>query len=114
MVYAICKPEADARQITDADFGRAMAGEVIDAAATVLLEELASFFGPERRRVLEKAIRKMELLRTKVLQKAETMIDSPLIESRLEAELARIEPGSLSGAALESSASTPAPSNSVN
>jgi len=39
VVYTACKPEADARSVTDEDFGRAMAGDAIEHAAKALLEE---------------------------------------------------------------------------
>ena len=55
-VYAVCKPEAEARGITDEDFGRAMAGDAIEHACTALLEELVDFFPEPKRRVLAKAI----------------------------------------------------------
>jgi len=43
IVYAVCKPEADAQSVSDEDFGRAMAGDAIEHATTALLEELVSF-----------------------------------------------------------------------
>ncbi|MBX3408239.1 MAG: hypothetical protein KF869_15920, partial [Phycisphaeraceae bacterium] len=39
VVYAICKPEADARSVSDEEFGKAMAGDAIEAATTAVLEE---------------------------------------------------------------------------
>jgi hypothetical protein len=30
VIYAVCKPEADAKSVTDVDFGKAMAGDAID------------------------------------------------------------------------------------
>ena len=44
VLYAVCKDQADAAAITDEDFGRAMAGDVIGAATQALLESLADFF----------------------------------------------------------------------
>ena len=58
VVYAVCKPEADARNVTDEDFGRAMAGDAIEHATRALLEELVGFSPSPRdranlRRILE-------------------------------------------------------------
>ncbi|MBW7934986.1 MAG: hypothetical protein H3C62_15535, partial [Gemmatimonadaceae bacterium] len=36
VVYAVCKPEADARSVSDEDFGRAMAGDAIEQATKAL------------------------------------------------------------------------------
>src|SRR5262245_66052332 len=51
VIYSVCKPEADAKQVSDEDFGRAMAGDAIEAATTALLEELVGFFPQARRKV---------------------------------------------------------------
>jgi hypothetical protein len=55
VLYVLCKPEADAKQVTDEDFGRAMAGDAIDLGTTCLLEELVDFFPLAKRQVLAKA-----------------------------------------------------------
>ncbi len=44
VLYVLCKPEADAKQVSDEDFGRSMAGDAIDHGTTCLLEELVDFF----------------------------------------------------------------------
>ena len=59
VVYAVCKPEAQAQGITDEQFGEAMAGDAIEAATTALLEELIDFFPLAKRRVLGKALEKL-------------------------------------------------------
>src|SRR5262245_66118902 len=43
VVYAVCKPEADAKHVSDEDFGRAMSGDAIDHATKALLEDLVDF-----------------------------------------------------------------------
>jgi hypothetical protein len=108
VLYCLCKPEADARNLCDSDFGRAMGGDAIDHATTALLEELVDFFPQGRRRVLSKALAKLRKLEETALAAVEARLDSPELEKRLAAELARIEPGSLSGSAPASSASIPA------
>ena len=52
VLFAVCKPEADAKGITDEEFGRAMAGDAIELAATALLDEIIDFF-PEAKGVPE-------------------------------------------------------------
>jgi len=105
VLYCLCKEQADAQGLADVDFGRGMGGDAIDHAATALLEELVDFFPQGRRRVLSKALAKLRHLQTAALTAVEARLDSPELDQRLAAELARIEPGSLSGSALASSAS---------
>src|SRR5690606_30386907 len=41
ILFALVKPEADAKNVTDEDFGRALGGDALDHATTALLEGLA-------------------------------------------------------------------------
>ncbi len=107
VIYCICKPEADAKEITDEDFGKAMAGDAIDCATTALLEELVDFFPPQRRQLLTKALGKLRKLESMALTAAEARLDSPELEQRMEALLK--ETGDSSGSSPESSGSIPAP-----
>ncbi|MCL4196233.1 MAG: hypothetical protein KJZ69_01960, partial [Phycisphaerales bacterium] len=43
ILYALVKPQADQKQISDEAFGAAMAGDAIDAATAALLDELVAF-----------------------------------------------------------------------
>ena len=125
VIYAVCKPEADAKSaggVTDTDFGRAMAGDAIDGATTALLEDLVDFFPQGRRRVLAKALAKLRKFETAALSAVEVRLDSPELERRMAADLAALEtetavptpPGSLSGSVPASSDSGLAPSASAN
>jgi hypothetical protein len=87
VLFAAVKPEADAKSISDVDFGKALAGDAIELATTALLEELVDFFPEARRRVLQKALQKLKTWQTKVLQVAESRLDNPELESQLEARL---------------------------
>jgi len=107
VIYALCKEQADAAGIDDEAFGRAMAGDAIDAAVTALLEELVDFFPLARRRVLGKALAKLRQLEATAMTTAETQLDDPALDRKL-AELLRW-PGSSSGTAPESLALTPEP-----
>jgi hypothetical protein len=108
VIYCLCKPETDSKNISDVDFGRAMAGDAIDGATTALLEELVDFFPQAKRRVLAKALAKLQKLQTAALAAVETRLDSPELERQMAAQLKQLE--SSSGSAPESSASIPAPS----
>lgn len=113
VVYAVCKPEADARDVTDEEFGRAMAGDAIEHATTALLEELVAFCPSPRDRanlgrILAATWRMMDRARDLIEQR----LDSGILEKLGEQALARAM--SSSGDAPASAESTPGLSPSVN
>jgi hypothetical protein len=118
VIYAVCKPEADAKGVSDADFGRAMAGDAIDLATTALLEELVDFFPLARRQLLRKALEKLRKLESMAFQAAQDRLDSPELERRMQVELDRLavsersESNGSAGTLEASSDSTPGPSPS--
>ncbi len=108
VVYAVCKPEADERQITDEEFGRAMAGDAIEHATKALLEELVGFSPSPRdranlQRVLATTFKAMDRARDVI----EARIDSGELDKVVEQALASA--ASSSGDARASPASNPTP-----
>ena len=119
VIYAVCKPEADEKDISDEDFGRAMAGDAIEHATKALLEELVGFLpNPRDRANLGKVLAKAQTAQERQRDLVEQQIEGGLIDRVIDAELAKIAsrlanaPDS-SGSAPESSASIPAPSPSA-
>ena len=113
LLYAICKPEADARNIKDEDFGRGLAGDAIDAATTALMEGLIDFFPKGRRELHRKALAKFRMLEQKAIKNAEDRIDSDELDRELDRRLAMPAGGQTSLSSATNSAgspeSTPAP-----
>lgn len=108
LIYCICKPEADARGISDEDFGRAMFGDAIGHAKAAVLEELENFFPePSRREALRLAIRKYQELEETVIETVKTHLTSPELPKELEIALRTAFDSSTKSPG--SSASTPAP-----
>ena len=107
VIYCVCKEDADAKGITDEEFGRAMAGDAIELATTALLEELVDFFPQGKRQLLRKALAKLETLQETMLAVVSERLDSPELDAQLLAELQKL--GDSSGASPESSESTPVP-----
>ena len=109
VLYCLCKDEADAKQVSDEDFGRALAGDAILLAADAFVEELIDFFpGARARASLTKVLAAGRKVRDKILDHAETVIatlDPAAEASKLIASF---------GKSPASSASTPAPSPSAN
>jgi hypothetical protein len=93
VIYAVCKSEADAKGVTDEDFGRAMAGDAIDLATTALLEELVDFFPLARRRLLRKALEKLRKLESMAMSAAEDRLDSPELERQMQDALNSLPSG---------------------
>lgn len=110
VVYAVCKPQADERSVTDEDFGRAMAGDAIEHATEALLEELVSFCpSPRDRANLGRVLKATRDVMDKARDIVEAKLDSGELEKAAEQALeeAQTRPGSSSGSAQASSASTP-------
>jgi hypothetical protein len=112
VVYAVCKPEADSAKVSDEEFGKAMAGDAIEAATGVVLDELISFCPSPRDRanlgrVLQATNRVMEKARDVTEKRIETLTS----EGELDKLVNRLleTSGSSSTSAPELSASTPGP-----
>jgi len=76
VLYCLCKPQADAKNISDEQFGEGMAGDCLGFAKNTLIEELKSFFpSPEERNAVDRLIKKgnemIGLVREKSLLKLE-------------------------------------------
>jgi hypothetical protein len=69
-LYVLCQRQADERKMADVDFGRAFDGDVLEAAADALLEEVLSFFPSSRRKILRATVDKSKTLAGEVEAKA--------------------------------------------
>jgi hypothetical protein len=106
VVYAACKPEADARNVTDEDFGRAMAGDAIEHATKALLEELVGFSPSPRdranlQRILETTWNVMDKARDAIEAKLATVNADEVVAQALAMS------GGSSGSVPGSPASSP-------
>jgi len=107
VVYAVCKPEADAKGVSDEEFGRAMAGDAIEHATKALLEDLVGFSPSPRDRA---NLQRVLATTWNVMERARDLVEKRLESGELEkvVERALASAGSSSGAAPESLESTPA------
>jgi len=106
VVYAVCKPEADAAKVSDEEFGKAMAGDAIEAATGAVLDELISFCpSPRDRANLGRVLHAT----TRVMERARDLVEKKLDSGELDRLADRLlaTAGGSSGSAPESSASTP-------
>lgn len=88
VLYAICKPEADAKGINDEAFGAALSGDVIEYATKQLLEAIVDFFPEAKRKVCQKIIMAANRFAEKQKQILLETLESPemakIIDSQLE------------------------------
>jgi len=105
VVYAICKPEADAARVSDEEFGRAMAGDAIEAATSAVLEELVGFCPSPRDRA--NLGRVLQATRN-VMERARDVVETKLNSGELDRLADR-----LLQSAGASSTSAPALSESI-
>ena len=90
VLYAVCKPECDSKNVTDEEFGAAMAGDAIDLATSTLLDEIIDFFPEAKRLAFQKilsATRRFEEIARKRLT---DMLTDNRFEDRLVSELERL------------------------
>jgi hypothetical protein len=118
VVYAICKPEADTRSVSDEEFGKAMAGDAIEAATTAVLEELVGFCpSPRDRANLGRVLQATSRVLDKARDLTEKRIQTLTSESELDKLVNRMvpplqepqTPGSSSTSVPEPLASIPGP-----
>ncbi len=106
VLFAVVKPEADAKGITDEQFGRAMGGDAIEAATAALLDDLVDFFPSQRRKLLGRALAKFAEFEAKAMKHANAKLDA--LDDAAMSRLLNTG-GEPSGNSPASSASTPAP-----
>lgn len=110
-VYAICQPQAEEAGITDTAFGQAMAGDALEQATEMVLEELVDFFPQRRRILLRGALDKLKAVEAQALELAQQRLSDPTLDQQVAELLATL--GNSSGTAPESSASNPTASPSA-
>ncbi len=106
VIYCVCKPQADAENISDVDFAQAMAGDSIAQAKTALVEELVNFSpDPRDRENLGIAIEKFNAMTDRAREVIKTRLNSPTLSREIEAALSAV--GESFGNSPESPESTP-------
>ena len=105
VLYCLLKPEADKLGVSDVDFGRALAGDVLEQAAIAFLEELADFTPNARDRArVQRAVKALLAMTDKARDLADKLLETDL--ARAEEELLATV-GRSSGKSPAPSASTP-------
>ena len=102
VLYVLCQEEADKRQVSDEDFGRSLAGDAIFRAADAFVEAVIDFFPDARARAtLTKVVEKGRVVRERLLDHAEQVVDGIDLEREVRTLIASF------GNSPDSSESTP-------
>ena len=89
VLYAVCKPECDSKNVTDEDFGAAMAGDAIEQATSALLDEVVDFFPTAKRAALQKILAATRRIEALAKKKLENILANSAFEEKLVSELER-------------------------
>jgi hypothetical protein len=77
VLYVLCQDEANARNVSDEDFGRALGGDALHQAMDAFVEELIDFFpDPKVRQSLRTIIAEATKVRKRMLDRAEQVLAS--------------------------------------
>lgn len=91
VIYCVCKPQADAEQISDVQFAQAMAGDAIAHAKTALVEEIVNFSpDPRDRENLGLAVEKFNAMADRARELIKTKLESPALSREIEAALSAV------------------------
>jgi hypothetical protein len=114
ILFVLVKPEAEAKGVTDEDFGRSLGGDALGDATDALLTEIVDFFPKGRRELLTKILSKWTAMQGKAVGLASRKLDSPELAKLLDRALEEMMDGfgpvsntSAAGSSPDSSESTP-------
>ena len=96
VLYAVCKEDADAKKVSDEDFGRAMAGDAVELASAALLDEIIDFFPEAKRRVFGKILNATRRFQERTKTALAAILDDPALDGKIDEALERLTPSSLS------------------
>lgn len=104
LLYVVCKPQADQRSISSAQFGETLRGDVIEKAVDAMLEDFLNFCPNARdRKNLATALAKSRMITDEVRTKIGEVLENIDPKTLLNSQLNR------SGSAPASSVSTQVP-----
>lgn len=90
VLYAVCKPECDKKNVSDEDFGAAMAGDAIDQATSALLDEVIDFFPEAKRLAFRKILSASRRFAHVARKRMEALMADGTFEDQLVSELERL------------------------
>jgi hypothetical protein len=107
VLYAVIKPQADERGVSDEQFAEALGGDALADATDALISECVGFFRGGVRDALTKVMEKAKKADAILMEQLAKAVADPALDAAID-EAVR-QAGSASGDAPASSESTPAP-----
>jgi hypothetical protein len=95
-LYAVAKPQVDAAGLSDEQFAALFAGDVLEHAATALIDGILDFFPASQRRALEKLRTAIKRGTEKVFSLAAAELNPDTIESDIERRFRQLSKSSSS------------------
>lgn len=91
VLYCLVKPQCDEKDISDESFGEALAGDVIEQAKLVLVEEIRNFFpNPKQRDAVDVAMRKGNLMVDTMRDRGVKMLEAMDMEAEVDKLIAAL------------------------
>ena len=87
VLFVLCEDQAKARNVSDEDFGRLLAGDVIYEATVALEEATINFFPPQKRSLLQRLRKKVDLIQEKGADLVAAKLDDPDLETKILASM---------------------------
>jgi hypothetical protein len=85
MLFAVCKPQADAQSVTAEAFAELLVGDAIEQAATSLVQGLIDFFPKDRREVLRRLWTATGKAQTEAIKLVTSKLDATNIDATIAA-----------------------------
>lgn len=87
VLWILCRSQAPAKNISDEQFGALLIGEAIERATAAMLESIADFFQPSKRKLLQAVAEKNRRIREAGTERALAKINDPKLEQELLAAM---------------------------
>lgn len=87
VLYAVCKPECEQKNVSDEDFGASMGGDSIEQATDALLEGIIDFFPEVKRLFLHRILSTAKRLKNASEEKMKLFLADDSLENKVVSAL---------------------------
>ena len=113
LLYACCKPDCDAKGVSDEQFGELLTADSLDEGWEALQTEVVGFSQKSKRPLLKKAMDKQKIVETKAMELAMAKMDDPVLMQQIQVKMERDLNAALLGSGLISATNSPESSAST-
>ncbi len=112
VLFVICEDQTKERDVSDEDFGRLLAGDVIANAATALEEAVTDFFPQQKRSLLQRLRKKVDQVKSAGIKLVSEKLDSPELEAKILAKMQRTMDAAINESLMPLNSATNSPESS--